>query len=332
MPRRIRFHEEAARHLIDILDVRPEAVACDLHPDFHSTRFAEASGLPIIAVQHHAAHIASIAAEHQVGGPILGLALDGYGYGDDGGAWGGELLFLDGIRRQRLGHLLPLALPGGDRAAREPWRMGVAALASLGRTEAAPFLFPDAPLAGALAAALGRPPAAPTTTSMGRLFDAAAALLGVRTRQGYEGQAAMELEALVDIPRSLPAGYRIEDSVLDFRLLLEALLPLRGDPRAGAELFHGTLIDGLAAWTAAAASSLGLTQVALGGGCFMNRVLAEGVARALREHGLAPLLARAVPANDGGLSLGQARFARSALVENAISGKDSACASPFQCA
>ena len=330
----IRFHEETAHLLLAILDVTPEAVACDLHPDIHSSRFAEASGLPVIAVQHHAAHLASITAEHMMRGPVLGLALDGYGLGDDGGAWGGELMLIDGARWRRLGHLRPLALPGGERAAREPWRMGVAALASLGRIEDARLLFPDTPLAGPLAASLGRSPAAPTTTSMGRLFDAAAALLRPQTHQGYEGQAAMELEALVQQPRILPDGYRLDGDVLDFRPLLEALLSLRGDTRMGAELFHGTLIEGLAAWAAAAASSLGLAQIALGGGCFMNRVLAEGLAQALRERGLSPLMARAVPANDGGLSLGQARFARLTLAEtiNATAGKESACASPFPCA
>ncbi|HVY15128.1 MAG TPA: carbamoyltransferase HypF [Rhodopila sp.] len=320
----IRFHQETVRHFIDILDVRPEAVACDLHPDFHSTRFAEASGLPVIAVQHHAAHIAAVAAEHGVRGPVLGLALDGHGAGDDGGAWGGELICLDGSRWRRLGHLLPLALPGGDRATRQPWRMGIAALAALGRIEEAARLFPDVPLAPRLPPTLAN---APTTTSAGRLFDAAAALLGLRTRVDYEGQAAIELEALADNPEALPGGFRVEGDVLDFRPLLAVLPSLRHDPSAGADLFHGTLIAGLAAWTAAAASRFGLTQVAFGGGCFMNRVLAEGLAGALRARGLVPLLPRAVPANDGGLSLGQAHVARMRLA-----GKDSSCASPYPCA
>lgn len=326
----IRFHEEATRHLLDILDVTPEAVACDLHPDFHSTHFAEASCLPVIAVQHHAAHIASVAAEHRVRGPVLGLALDGFGRGDDGDAWGGELMLLNDAHWRRLGHLLPLALPGGDRAAREPWRMGVAALASLQRSSEAARLFADIPLAAWLSGL----PATTSTTSMGRLFDAAAALLGLRTHQGYEGQAAMELEALVEAPRILPDGYRVDGGVLDFRPLLETLLSLRNDPRAGAELFHGTLIEGLADWAATAAAQLQLTQIALGGGCFMNRVLAEGVAKALRKRGLAPLLPRAVPANDGGLSLGQAALARHSLAagRRPENERDSACALPSLCA
>ncbi len=166
----IRFHEEAARHLLDILNIEPEAVACDLHPDFHSTRYAETRGLPIIALQHHAVYIAAVAAEHQAFGPLLGLALDGHGLGDDGEAWGGELMLLDGGRWRRLGSLLPLALPGGDKAAREPWRMGVAALAALGRIVDTARYFPDVPVAGRLAAALRGSYAAPTTSSMGPVF------------------------------------------------------------------------------------------------------------------------------------------------------------------
>jgi len=328
----IRFHEETLRQLVQILDIDAEAVACDLHPDFRSTRFAEKSGLPVVAVQHHAAHIASVAAEHRVQGPVLGVALDGYGYGSDGAAWGGELMLVDGTRWQRLGHLWPLALPGGDRAAREPWRMGIAALAALDRIGDTARHFSDVPLAGPLAKSLVGSSAMPTTTSMGRLFDAAAALLGVRWSQSYEGQAAMELEGLVRSPQALPGGYRLDGDRLDFRPLLEALLPLGGDARLGAELFHGAVIDGVAAWAARAASRLRLTQIALSGGCFMNRVLAAGVAAALQARGLTPLLPCAVPANDGGLSLGQAHFARLTLMSDAVPRKDSTCVSPSRCA
>lgn len=329
-----RFYDQTVRRLLDMLAVRPDAVARDLHPDFHSTRFAEASGLPVIAVQHHAAHIAAIVAEYQLREPVLGLALDGYGYGDDGAAWGGELLFVEGAGWRRLGHLLPLVLPGGDRAAREPWRMGVAALASLGRIGDASRLFADVPLAGPLANLCDETAGWPASTSMGRLFDAASALLGLRYCQSYEGQAAMELEARVVVPRCLPDGYRLCDGILDFRPLLDALSHLRGDPRVGAELFHGTLIAGLGAWAAAAAVRTGASRVALGGGCFMNRVLAQGIAGALRARGLDPLLPRSVPANDGGLSLGQAHCARAALAgsPNTQIGRVASCVLPFQCA
>jgi hydrogenase maturation protein HypF len=308
------FYTETARDLLKMLGVTPEIVACDLHPDYRSTRFAETTGLPILRVQHHAAHLAAIAAEHHVHRGVLGVALDGHGYGPDGGAWGGELLLLDGASWQRVGHLLPLPHPGGDRAAQEPWRMGVAALHALDRGAEAAGRFPAIPIAGQLAALLAADAHPPVTTSMGRLFDAAAALLGVCTQQSYEGQAAMELEALADAPQALPFGFSIDGHVLNFRPLLAALLTPGLTAREGAALFHGTLIAGIATWTGQAASQLGYTSVALGGGCLLNRVLADGLAGALRQRGLVPLLARQAPANDGGLSLGQAAMARAYLM------------------
>jgi hydrogenase maturation protein HypF len=310
----VRFYQETAHALLALLDVKPECVACDLHPDYRSTVFAETLGLPILRVQHHAAHIAAVAAEHRLGGPVIGVALDGSGQGDDGAAWGGELILLDGHRWQRQGHLRPLAMPGGDAAAREPWRMGVAALAALGRGEEASVFFPGIAAASPLAAVLAANPACPTTSSMGRLFDAAAALLGMCLHQSYEGQAAMELEALVRTPRRLAGGYRIDGQVLDFTPLLAALLEPGLSPREGAELFHGTLVAGLTDWIVTFAALTGHTDIALGGGCLMNRVLAEGLVIALRNAGLNPWLPRAVPANDGGLSLGQAAIARAHLM------------------
>ncbi len=306
----VRFHAETIRHLLKILDVEPEAVACDLHPDFHSTRWAEESGWPVMQVQHHAAHIAAIAAEHGVTGPLLGVALDGHGHGDDGAAWGGEIMLVDAASWRRLGHFAPLPLPGGDRAARSPWRMGVAALHALGRLDRAAEQFAGIPAAAELARLMRAGLVAPPTTSAGRLFDAAAALLGVRLDQRYEGQAATELEALVHAPRALAGGHRIAGGVLDFLPLLAALSEPGVPPREGAELFHGTLAAGLADWIASHAAAHGHARVALGGGCMMNRVLTESLCASLRARGVAPLLARAVPPNDGGLSLGQAFLAR----------------------
>jgi hydrogenase maturation protein HypF len=310
----IRFYQETARKLLSSLDVTPELVACDLHPDYRSTLFAEATRLPILRVQHHAAHLAAVAAEHHLRDNVLGVALDGHGYGADGSAWGGELMLLEAPKCRRLGHLLPLAMPGGDRAAREPWRMGIAALTALGRGAEAERRFPEHPLAPHLAVFLAATGPTPVTSSLGRLFDAAAALLGVCLRQSYEGQAAMELEALVGAPKCLRAGYRIADGILDLRPLLAALLEPELPAQDGAELFHGTLIEALAEWIVQAATSQDLRNVVLGGGCLMNRVLAEGLADALRARGLIPWLPRAVPANDGGLSLGQAAMARAHLM------------------
>jgi hydrogenase maturation protein HypF len=314
----VRFYEETARRMLATLGIAPEIVACDLHPDYRSTLFAEASSLPVLRVQHHAAHVAAVVAEHHLDGPVLGAALDGQGYGVDGSAWGGELLVLNGAEWRRHGNLLPIRLPGGDRAAGEPWRMGVAVLVALRRGGEVGARFPAIARAGALAALIASPEVRgrATTSSLGRLFDAAAALLGVCVLQSYEGQAAMELQALVRLPRCLPGGYRIAGGILDFRPLMSVLLTPGLRAGEGAELFHGTVIEGLAQWIGQAAAELGHTRIVLGGGCLMNAVLAEGLAVALRARGLLPFLPRAVPANDGGLSLGQAAIARSHLMHS----------------
>jgi hydrogenase maturation protein HypF len=305
----IRFRDETIRRLTSILEVEPEYAACDLHPDFLSTRSAESSGLPVIPVQHHVAHVAAVVAERRWTGPVLGVALDGHGYGADGAPWGGELILLDGAKWTRLGALAPLALPGGDMAAREPWRMGVAMLHRLGRLEQATRIFPGVPAAQRLAEAIARGARFAQSTSLGRLFDAAAALAGVCLRQQYEGQAAMELEALVRTTHAVPGGWTIEDGRLDLAPTAETLLNENLAGCEAAEAFHGTLIAGLAEWIGGEACARGLTRVALGGGCMMNRVLAEGLTNALRARGLELALPREVPANDGGLSFGQAAFA-----------------------
>jgi hydrogenase maturation protein HypF len=296
-----------------MLNADPALTVCDLHPDYASTRFAETTTTPLLRVQHHAAHIAAAAAEHHLPGPALGLALDGNGRGDDGTAWGGEVIEVHGARWRRLGHLRPLPMPGGDRAAQEPWRMGVGVLAVLGRGAEAATRFPAIARTSSLAGFLGAGGSTPKTTSMGRLFDAAAALLGVCTHQTYEGQAAAELEALASAPATLPQGYDIRANTLDFMPLLKALLVPGLTMQDGANLFHGTLIAGLADWISQNADVVKQTTIVLSGGCFANIVLSEGLIAALRSRGLVPLLPRALPANDGGLCFGQAAMGRAHL-------------------
>lgn len=304
---------EVCRHLLDILEVRPTAVAHDLNPDFFSTRhaldLAADWGVPAIAVQHHHAHIAAVMAEHGVTGPALGLALDGVGLGADATAWGGELLRVEGARYTRLGHLRPLPLPGGDRAAREPWRMAAAVLHLLGRGDEIARRFPRQPYAGRLNELLDRGLHCPSTTSLGRWFDAAAGLLGVREVMAYEGQAAMLLEGLAmqaDEALPIPGGHVLHaDGRLDL-LPLMARLAEEADPQRGAALFHATLADGLAEWVMWAARGEGLDTVALGGGCFLNHLLTRRLVTLLVERGMRVLTASQIPPNDGGLSLGQA--------------------------
>ncbi len=311
--------EEAMAHLQDILRIVPERVACDLHPDFPSSRLAATvaagRGLPCVAVQHHHAHIAAVMAEHGLREPVLGLALDGVGLGSDGGIWGGELLWVDGANVERLGHLRLLPLPGGDRAAREPWRLAAAALHLLGRDREISRRF------GArgtfIQQMLERRLHTPETSSAGRLFDAAAALLGVREINSYEGQAAMELEALAHQygpAAPLADGFRLgDDGVLDLLPLLDRLADGM-EPGAGAAWFHATLALALSAWLERAGTISGLRRAALGGGCFLNRLLAAQLQARLAAAGWQVFAARQAPPNDGGLSLGQAWVAMRAEV------------------
>ena len=205
--------------------------------------------------------------------------------------------------------------------------MGVAVLCMLGRGAEAAHRFPGIAGAGRLASFLGDGATAPQTTSMGRLFDAASALLGLRLHQTYEGQAAMELEALVNEPANRPGGYVIRDNTLDVTPLLGALLAPGLTAQDGASLFHGTLIAGLADWVSQNASASGSRAVVLAGGCFANRILAEGLPAALRERQLIAYLPRALPCNDGGLAFGQAVIGRAHLAAGRrISLDQPACA------
>ncbi len=309
--------ERAIAHLTGILDVAPAAVAHDLHPDFHATRvaaqLAQRWGVPLVGVQHHHAHVAAVLAEHRVEAPVLGVALDGVGLGTDGAAWGGELLRVDGATSVRVGHLAALKLPGGDRAAREPWRMAAAALARAGRGDAIAQRFAHEPAAPTVATMLERGVRAPETTSAGRWFDAAAGLLGVAARMSFEGQAAMRLEGLAQRHGPVAADAALfalgDDLTLDLTPLA-ARLADEADAGFGAALFHATLVAGLAEWIAAAAARLGLATVAGGGGCFLNAILSAGLRAALAQRGIALLEAQQAPPNDGGLALGQAWVAR----------------------
>jgi len=332
-------HEAQARALLAMAD-KPLAIAHDLHPDFHSSRFAAVLaaeiGVPLIGVQHHHAHIAAICAEHAHDGPVIGLALDGVGLGTDETAWGGELLHVDGAVFERLGHLHPLALPGGDRAAREPWRMAAAVLHALGRGDEVQVRFADHPAAATVATMLQRDLNCPRTSSMGRLFDAAAGLLGICDKMQFEAQAAIALEQLAQSHgpvAPMAGGYTITPSPLmgegwgvpiastlsptplpsrerggmqlDFFPLL-AVLADSVDAAHGAALFHATLAAGLTDWVGQAAAQQGIDYVALGGGCFLNKILSQALGISLPALDLRILTANRLLPGDSAISLGQA--------------------------
>lgn len=311
--------EHSVEHLCASLGVKPEVVAHDLHPDFYSTQFAQTyaahRGLRTLAVQHHHAHVASVCAEHGMIAPVLGLALDGMGMGMDGAPWGGELLRVEGNEFQRLGHLDFLAMPGGDRAAREPWRMAAAVWFKAGRGEEIAQRFSSWPGAETVAAMLNRGLNCPVTSSMGRLFDAAAGLLGVCGIQDFEAQAAVRLQslALAHGPVSpLSDGYRImgnslsgQSSVLDFSSLLAALMDCRATSY-GAALFHSTVAAGLAEWVGRVAGEHHLECIVLSGGCFHNEILKRTLSDRLSMIGLQVLVAQQMQPDDSAISLGQA--------------------------
>lgn len=290
-----------------------ELVVHDLHPDFYSTQFAldfaAQRSLPTLAVQHHHAHIAAICAEHHITEPVLGLALDGVGLGTDNTPWGGELLLVSGADFQRPGHLALLPMPGGDRAALEPWRMAAAALFILGRGDEIATRFCKQAGAATIATMLQRGLNCPATSSMGRLFDAAAGLLGVSEIQAFEAQAAISLQRLAEQHgriAPMQEGWQIlENGVLDFAPLLSQLADCR-EAAYGAALFHATIAAGLADWVVGVARAQNIGRVALGGGCFHNEILLSVLSEHLKESGLQILTAQLMQPNDSAISLGQA--------------------------
>jgi hydrogenase maturation protein HypF len=308
-----------------LYDVRPVAVAHDLHPDYLSTRWAlaraGASDAPrLIGVQHHHAHLASCLAENGVEGRALGVTWDGTGYGTDGTVWGGEFLLGDAAGFERVAHLRAFPLPGGEAAVREPRRAalgllweayGEAALAVSSHGVAG--LFHETELK-VIHRMLSRGLNCPVTTSMGRLFDAVAALVGLHPSVTFEGEAAMALEWLADpaeqggypvdlLPGAALSGPR-PPLVLDWKPLLGAVLEdvRRGVPRG---LVSARFHNGLVRAAVNVAAAVGEERVALSGGCFQNRLLTERLAAALEQAGHTVLLHALVPPNDGGVSLGQ---------------------------
>lgn len=308
----------SAERLLNWTDWGPVAVAHDLHPDYRSTRWALEIGLPRVEVQHHHAHVAAVLAERGEEGPAIGVAFDGTGYGSDHTLWGGEFFVADCGDFQRLGHLASIPLPGGSRAIREPWRLGVAA-----RWEAG--LEAESPGARQIVDLLRAELSISRSTGAGRWFDAVAALCGVCPVASYEGQAAAELEARVQPGPADPYRFDLRSGtpfVVDLR---QTILEIDRDRRAGVEVpriasrFHETIAQVIRRGCNELRERSGLGVVALAGGCFQNRILVERSAELLRGDGFRVLLPIEVPANDGGLSYGQAVVAARRLANGGAS-------------
>lgn len=307
----LRAYEEGIAHFRRLFGIAPELLAYDPHPEYLSTKYALDQDLPAVAVQHHHAHIASCMADNGASGPVIGVAFDGTGFGTDGTLWGGEFLIADLHGFERAGHLEPVPMPGGAAAIREPWRMA----AAYGVPDSLPVARrPEWPTVSSMAR---RRVNAPLTSSMGRLFDAVAAALGIRDRVNYEGQAAIELEQLADPSEraSYKTSFQGEKpfTVAGADLINAVVADI--DANVPAPVIAARFHNGVAALILDAASRLrattGLETVALSGGVFQNMFLLERAVSGLEAAGFEVLTHHRVPPNDAGISLGQAAVAAS---------------------
>lgn len=316
------FFAEAIEHLERILEIRPAIIAYDLHPDYFSTRWAlQQSGAKLVGVQHHHAHIASCMAENHLEGQVIGFALDGTGYGSDGQVWGGEVLIAGYESFKRAAHFEYVPLPGGAAAIREPWRMGVSYLA---RHFERNFLSMEIPFVRQLDASktelllrmMEQKVNSPLTSSCGRLFDAVAALAGIRNRVNYEAQAAIELEMAISLFDD--DAYRLElvpegdHWIIGTRPLFEQLVSdLQRNVAAGeiSRRFHNGLVDVFVRISELLRGKTALNRICLSGGTFHNVYLSQHLESRLTNAGFEVFTQHEVPAGDGGLSLGQAMVA-----------------------
>ncbi|BDQ33308.1 carbamoyltransferase HypF [Pseudodesulfovibrio portus] len=324
------FFKEILAHLQDILQVRPELIVRDLHPDYMTSTLAEEigrkMGVPVAALQHHVAHIYSVLAENGHTGPALGLALDGTGFGEDGTIWGGECFMVipEMLEHQRLAHFSRIRLPGGEAAVREPWRIAQAALWELGVREpgkyAWPWLKDFEKESRFLPRIIEKGINAPLTSSCGRLFDAVAGLCGLADTISYEGQAAIRLEKVQDMNEkgAYPCPLTSADPVAlnTLELVAGALEDLDNEVPVPvvARRFHKGLINGLTEMAFSFSMLLDIHHVGLSGGVMQNLTLATELPMALEGAGLIPLVHKQLPPNDGCISLGQAVWGQRKLL------------------
>ena len=317
----LRSFEQGVEHFEKLFRVKPEAIAYDLHPNYLATRYAlersARENLPAIGVQHHHAHVAACMAEHGLDGsqPVIGLAFDGTGYGEDGAIWGGEVLIADYKTYQRKYHLEYFPLPGGDAAIKKPTRTALALLWSIGLEwdeRLAPVVEFCAEDQVTLRTQLEKRINTPMTSSMGRLFDAAAALAGGRQQVNYEGQAAIEFEALADPAEAGQYPFELDQDQVRVRTAVEALIQdvLKGVPPSQISTkFHNGLAQAVLEMCHTIRVETGIDEVALSGGVWQNITLLRRTLSLLEVDGFRVYLHREVPPNDGGLSLGQAVIA-----------------------
>lgn len=320
--RAYRHYVKSVWHFQQLFKAQPEAVVCDLHPGYLSSHFAEGMKIePLIRVQHHWAHIASAMAEHNHDGPVIGLVADGTGYGADGAIWGCECLIASLTEFTRFGHLAYYPLAGGDRAAKEAIRPLVGLLTPDGNIEAMERyrdvlerIEPDAEKLRMICRQIQKGINVAPTSSLGRLFDAAAALIGVGTCNRFEAELPMALEALTqaDDETAYPVVFKQHGDAIwlwRYEPIIEGIIR---DMRQGtakatmARRFHNTVCEALLEWAKKARTETGLNTTALSGGVFCNRTLAGRLIRQLKNDGFCVLWKRRIPANDGGIALGQA--------------------------
>jgi hydrogenase maturation protein HypF len=311
------FFEKTIDHLQRILDIRPQVLACDRHPDYLSTQWALQQQGPLIRVQHHHAHVAACMAEHQLEGPVIGLAFDGTGLGNDGTVWGGEVLLADEAGCRRLAHLEQVPMPGSSAAIKSPWRMGLAYLHHVYGEAAGDLDLPflerlDNTQKTTIFQMAAKSINAPLTSSLGRLFDGVAAILGLRNQVAFEGQAAMELEMIADGREQETYPFEWEDGPVKQLALAPIIIGMVQDIHKGvpafviSRKFHQTIISMFAELCAGISRELNVDRIALSGGCFQNILLLQGLTRALKARRMNVFAHRQAPANDGGISLGQA--------------------------
>jgi hydrogenase maturation protein HypF len=319
------FFQQTIAHMRRILAVRPELIACDLHPDYLSTRWAqEQIGVPVIAVQHHHAHIVSAMVEHRIEGPVIGVACDGTGYGPDGTVWGGEVLVADESGFERAAHLACVPMPGSTAAIKEPWRMAVSYLHDAYGDAWSDLNLPlfeedSGSKLRIIREMIVKRINSPLTSSLGRLFDGVAALAGVRSRVNYEGQAAMELEmaAADEIREAYEFTWEGRDPI---RILPAPVIRgVVGDlahrtplPVVSAR-FHNAVVQGLTEICVLIGRERELNRVVLSGGVFQNARLLTSLIPGLESRGFEVHSHRLVPTNDGGIALGQAVIAAERL-------------------